>query len=81
MYLVCYGTRPEALKLLPLWKELGSSCKILFTGQHPDITKDIIDSPDYKLEIPRGQPLDILGARRIMKVSHIISEFDTIIVS
>jgi UDP-N-acetylglucosamine 2-epimerase (non-hydrolysing) len=80
MYLVCYGTRPEALKLLPLWKELGSSCKILFTGQHPDITKDIIDSPDYKLEIPRGQPLDILGAHILLKVSHIISEFDTIIV-
>lgn len=40
MILICYGTRPEWIKIKPLIKEFkneGILYKILFTGQHPDI--------------------------------------------
>jgi UDP-N-acetylglucosamine 2-epimerase len=53
MILICYGTRPEFIKVKPLidgMKGRGIKFKTLFTGQH----KDIIDefTPDYSLEIP-----------------------------
>lgn len=37
--LVCFGTRPEWLKIKPLINKLN--CKLLFTGQHKDLVKDI----------------------------------------
>ena len=75
MYLVCYGTRPEALKLLPLISKLGDQCKTLFTGQHPDMTFDIIAQPDYVITdvLSHGQSLDILGSKVLSKVSEVIS--------
>lgn len=50
--LICYGTRPEFLKIKPLLKKLDNNVnyKTLFTGQHVDIIdKNYI--PDYKLDI------------------------------
>jgi UDP-N-acetylglucosamine 2-epimerase (non-hydrolysing) len=46
--LLCFGTRPEWLKIKPLIKELDNY-KLLFTGQHPDLLKDI--EVDYKITI------------------------------
>jgi len=46
--LVCFGTRPEWLKLKPLVKELDN-VKLLFTGQHTDLLKDI--KVDYRIDI------------------------------
>lgn len=46
--LLCFGTRPEWLKIKPLIKELDNY-KLLFTGQHPDLLKDI--EVDYKINI------------------------------
>jgi UDP-N-acetylglucosamine 2-epimerase (non-hydrolysing) len=46
--LLCFGTRPEWLKIKPLIKELGKY-KLLFTGQHPDLLKDI--KVDYRITI------------------------------
>tara|TARA_R110002073_G_scaffold147754_1_gene300858 strand:- start:413 stop:1402 length:990 start_codon:yes stop_codon:yes gene_type:complete len=84
MYLVCYGTRPEALKLLPLINELRNKCKTFFTGQHPDITYDVIHKPDYALSniMSHNQTLDILGSKVLTSVSNVISDtiFHTIIV-
>lgn len=37
--LVCFGTRPEWIKIKPLINKLD--CKLLFTGQHRDLVKDI----------------------------------------
>ena len=46
--LICFGTRPEWLKVKPLLKEI-SKYKLLFTGQHKDLLKDI--KVDYRIEI------------------------------
>jgi len=75
MYLICYGTRPEALKLLPLIKELGKTCKVLFTGQHPDLTYDVIDKPDYILHniMSPNQNLDTLGSKILLDVSKFVN--------
>lgn len=48
MILLCFGTRPEWLKIKPLIKEL-KNYKLLFTGQHPDLLKNI--EVDYKITI------------------------------
>ena len=40
--LICFGTRPEWLKVKPLVKILNKSqYSLLFTGQHPDLLKNI----------------------------------------
>ena len=46
--LICFGTRPEWLKIKPLIKILDQSqYKLLFTGQHPDLLKNT--NVDYKI--------------------------------
>ena len=50
MILFCFGTRPEWLKIKPLIGLMGRSrYKLLFTGQHTDLLKDI--EVDYSIEI------------------------------
>ena len=46
--LICFGTRPEWLKVKPLLNEIDNY-KLLFTGQHKDLLKDI--EVDYRIEI------------------------------
>jgi len=48
MILLCFGTRPEWLKIKPLIKSLNNY-QLLFTGQHPDLLKNI--KVDYKITI------------------------------
>jgi UDP-N-acetylglucosamine 2-epimerase (non-hydrolysing) len=55
MILVCYGTRPEFLKIKPLIKEMSGVIDFvtLFTGQHE--SKDMVmGGADYKLHIKEG---------------------------
>ena len=48
--LLCFGTRPEWLKIKPLVKLMDrSEYKLLFTGQHTDLLKDV--EVDYKITI------------------------------
>jgi UDP-N-acetylglucosamine 2-epimerase (non-hydrolysing) len=48
--LLCFGTRPEWLKIKPLIKIMDrSEYKLLFTGQHPDLLQNI--EVDYKINI------------------------------
>ena len=48
--LLCFGTRPEWLKIKPLIKLMDrSEYQLLFTGQHPDLLKDV--EVDYKINI------------------------------
>ena len=55
--LVCYGTRPEIIKLVPVIRELGRrhiSYITVFTGQHKDLYRDVahlIPPPDFSLKI------------------------------
>ena len=46
--LLCFGTRPEWLKIKPLIKELRDY-KLLFTGQHEDLLKDV--KVDFRIKI------------------------------
>lgn len=40
--LLCFGTRPEWLKLLPIVNQFNATqLKLLFTGQHPDLLQNI----------------------------------------
>ena len=50
MILICYGTRPEFIKIQPLITEIKGnvSYKLLFTGQHTDIANF---QYDYKLNV------------------------------
>ena len=55
--LICFGTRPEVIKVAPIIKVLEEN-KIkytsVFTGQHSDLfddVSDLIPKPDYKLSI------------------------------
>ena len=51
--LLCFGTRPEWLKIKPLVKLMAKNeYKLLFTGQHPDLLKDI--DVDYKIKINKN---------------------------
>jgi UDP-N-acetylglucosamine 2-epimerase (non-hydrolysing) len=45
MILICFGTRPEWLKIKPLVGKVN--CKLLFTGQHSDLLNDV--EVDYRL--------------------------------
>ena len=48
--LLCFGTRPEWLKIKPLIKLMDrSEYKLLFTGQHPDLLKDV--EVDYQINM------------------------------
>jgi UDP-N-acetylglucosamine 2-epimerase (non-hydrolysing) len=52
MILLCFGTRPEWLKIKPLIKVLDNY-QLLFTGQHIDLVKNI--KVDYKITIGNNQ--------------------------
>ena len=54
MILICYGTRPEHIKISPLLKEMKDKIpyKTLFTGQHTDLVKNI--NFDFNLKIKNG---------------------------
>ena len=70
--LVCYGTRPEVIKLSPVIESLaaeGVLFKTLFTGQHDELFEDVahlLPEPHIRLDIMRkGQsPEDVM--QRVM---------------
>ena len=53
MYLICFGTRPELIKLIPvinIFKQKNILHKTLFSGQHENLIEDFykyIDKPDF----------------------------------
>tara|TARA_Y100000593_G_scaffold63576_1_gene117508 strand:+ start:10266 stop:11246 length:981 start_codon:yes stop_codon:yes gene_type:complete len=54
--LVCFGTRPEYVKIKPVIAALSGHVpyKLLFTGQHTDLLSNI-DEPVERLKITEGQ--------------------------
>jgi UDP-N-acetylglucosamine 2-epimerase len=60
--LFVFGTRPEAIKLAPLVRELSAHpnfhCKLCVTGQHRELLAQVVDlfglRPDWNLEIMRS---------------------------
>lgn len=74
--LICFGTRPEWLKVKPLLKTLDN-CELLFTGQHVDLLKDI--STDYKIKINKNKNrLDQLISDCLLQFPD--GDFDSILV-
>jgi UDP-N-acetylglucosamine 2-epimerase (non-hydrolysing) len=51
MILLCFGTRPEWLKIKPLLSHL-KNFKLLFTGQHEDLLSEV--KADYRINIQYG---------------------------
>lgn len=90
MYLICYGTRPELIKLIPLiikFKERKIQFKTLFTGQHEDLIKDFykyINNPDYIFTniMTHGQSLNELSSKILLQSNNLFKEnvFSNIIV-
>jgi UDP-N-acetylglucosamine 2-epimerase len=53
------GTRPEAIKMLPVWKALQDlprtfRTRLVLSGQHPDMVADFLDLFDAKPEVDLG---------------------------
>ena len=52
--LFCFGTRPEWLKIKPIIAIMGrDEYRLLFTGQHPDLLKDI--EVDYRIQVGESE--------------------------
>ncbi len=62
-FLIVFGTRPEAIKMSPVVKELKSrkdaEVVVCVTGQHKEMLRQVLDAfdiePDYDLEIMQGR--------------------------
>tara|TARA_Y100001970_G_C14171335_1_gene824346 strand:- start:590 stop:1642 length:1053 start_codon:yes stop_codon:yes gene_type:complete len=70
MILLCYGTRPELIKVFPIALELKRQnipYQTLFTGQHKHLIKEykyLIDKPTYTFHIfKKNQSLDQIYAK------------------
>ncbi len=78
--LLCFGTRPEAIKMAPVIKELKKqqvAFKVCITGQHSSMLKQVLDffeiEVDYDLQVMRvNQSLNSLSAE-------ILNSFDPIL--
>ena len=75
MYLICFGTRPELIKLIPIiqkFKEKNIQFKTLFSGQHENLIKDFykyIDEPDFIFTniMKHGQTLNQLSSKILLQ--------------
>ena len=84
MYLICYGTRPELIKLIPLirkFEEHKINFITLFSGQHEDLIKDfssLVRKPDIILEniMEKGQTLNRLISKILLKLDNIFNAYD-----
>ena len=79
--LTVFGTRPEAIKMAPLVKELKSreeiECIVCVTAQHREMLDQVLNvfeiSPDYDLNIMKqGQSLSDITARALKGLEEVI---------
>jgi UDP-N-acetylglucosamine 2-epimerase len=80
--LVILGTRPEAIKLAPVVKELSAQpdlcCNLCVTGQHRELLLQVLDlfelEPDWNLDIMRpDQDLAYLTSAALSGISNVLS--------
>ena len=78
-----FGTRPEAIKMAPLAKQLAADdrfeTKVLVTGQHREMLDQVLHSfsivPDYDLNIMhQGQTLSDITSRVLEKLAAVLLE-------
>jgi UDP-N-acetylglucosamine 2-epimerase (non-hydrolysing) len=81
--MVVFGTRPEAIKMLPLVKALRANhsfrTSVLVTGQHREMIEQVFrvfgERPDLNLDVmTENQTLPQLTARLITETSRVIDE-------
>ena len=81
-FLVCFGTRPEAIKLAPVITELrnrsGSETKICVTSQHREMLDQALELfdivPDHDLDLMTSeQQLGDLVGQAIMSTSRVVN--------
>ena len=82
--LLVFGTRPEAIKMAPLAKELQGRpeflCKICVTAQHRGMLDTVMENfglaADYDFDImKKGQTLCGITSRVIEKMEEVIADF------
>ena len=81
--LVVFGTRPEAIKMAPVVKELGNrpdlfETKVCVTGQHREMLDQMLEvfdiHPDYDLDIMRpNQDLYDVSARILLGMRDVLT--------
>lgn len=80
---ICIGTRPEAIKMAPVYVHLRDDDRfdqiLLSTGQHREMLQQVFDvfdiQPDIDLEVMKpGQTLSSLTSLLIDKISNCLSE-------
>lgn len=81
--LLCFGTRPEAIKMAPLYHELQKTSfevKVCVTAQHREMLDQVLDFfeilADYDLDLmQKGQSLNQLSARILSSVDAVLHDF------
>ncbi|NRT15138.1 UDP-N-acetylglucosamine 2-epimerase (non-hydrolysing) [Flavobacterium sp. 28A] len=79
--LICFGTRPEAIKMAPLYHELlqnNFEVKVCVTAQHRQMLDQVLDffniSPDYDLDLMQpNQTLNGLSSRILSEMDIVLS--------
>ena len=84
--LIVFGTRPEALKLIPVYNELKKNSnffetKICITSQHKEMLWDMLEffkvQPDYDLEIMSpNQTLFDITSKILLKIKETLDHFE-----
>jgi UDP-N-acetylglucosamine 2-epimerase (non-hydrolysing) len=84
--LIVFGTRPEAIKMAPLIKELEANLKLFntkvcVTAQHRKMLDQVLSIfdiyPDYDLNIMKeGQDLYDITCHVLLGIRHVLEEFD-----
>ena len=83
--LICFGTRPEAIKMSSLIHQLKQdntySIKVCVTAQHREMLDQVLDFfeiiPDYDLNImKKNQSLNELSSRIFLKMDEVLSSLN-----
>lgn len=81
--LLCFGTRPEAIKMAPLYHELKKhvtfEVKVCVTAQHRKMLDQVLDFfkivPDYDLNVMQpNQTLNGLSAQILSKMDEVLND-------
>ena len=78
--LIIFGTRPEAIKMAPLVRELSKSFHVVIcvTAQHREMLDQVLKlfdiNPDYDLDIMKpGQDLFDITSNVLLRVREVLS--------
>ena len=86
--LLCFGTRPEAIKMAPLYQELrrcNFEVEVCVTGQHREMLDQVLDffeiQPKYDLQLMKQrQSLNQLSARILSEADNVLNDFQPYVV-